>query len=417
MTTKHQKSVPDRGRIKPANVTLSNWREPRHIKWGLRNFSFMPTADVARHGPVSAMPESPRNDIENFQFDYLGETRTLLEALQGDNVDGYVVIKDGQIAYERYFGSFREHDKHLWASSTKSIIGSVFGLLVDLYGVDETKSPADYVPELCGSAFESLTLRQILNMVSALDFTEEYDEMVPGSVTMEYFRRLGLVPAFDLMQTNPDQDDTVRGARGYLTQFSANPELSAGHSFEYHSPNVDVIGWVLQAVSGLSLAEFVRTYLWAELQTEHDAFFSADTEFNPIATGGFNSSLRDAARFGLMALNHGKVGDQQVLPEAWMRDTYALTDADRAAWANSIHSDPDHAAYWADFTGYRGFWRICDAPKGERAALGIYGQMVYVNRDANTVIASFSSPDSASNARRPSFKPVLRANRALAEAL
>ncbi|MGB1215697.1 MAG: serine hydrolase domain-containing protein [Pikeienuella sp.] len=407
----------DINRFKPPHVTLSNWREPEHIKWALRHFSFMPTLDIARSGPVSEMPSAPRTDVEAFRFEHAGCETTLLDALHGDSVDGYIVIKDGKVLYERYFGAFQSHDKHLWASATKSIIGSLFGILVSDFGVDLSRSPADYVMQLEGSAFASMSLRQMLNMVSALEFTEEYDDMVPGSVHLEYFRRLGLVPAWDLMQSDPRQDFTPRGARGYLPVFQQNPALEIGNTFEYHSPNVDVAGWVIEAVTQMPLVEFVRTYLWSELETEHDAFMSADTEFNPIATGGFNSTLRDAARVGLMALNEGRCGDRQIIDGNWMADTYALTEQDRAAWQNSVFADPQAITYMPDYEGYRSFWWICDANKGERAAMGIYGQMVYVNKSTNTVIASFSSPNYVSNVRRPSFKAVVRGNRALAAAL
>lgn len=403
--------------FKPPHVTLSNWRDPDHIKWALGHFSFMPTLDVARAGPVSDIPVAPRDGIEAFEFEAQSGALTLLDALQGDSVDGYIVIKDGQVLYERYFGAFQPHDKHLWASATKSIIGSLFGVLVSDFGVDLAKSPADYVPELAGSAFANLSIRQVLNMVSALDFSEEYDDMVPGSVHMEYFRRLGLIPAWDLMQLDPRQDETPRGARGYLPAFEQNASLKIGTRFEYHSPNVDVIGWLIETVTQMPLAEFVRRYLWSRLQPEHDAFFAADTEFNPIATGGFNSTLRDAARFGLMALGHGQAGGGQIVNHDWMADTYALTDEDRAAWRNSMFADPHEITYMPDCEGYRSFWWVCDAQKGERMAMGIYGQMVYVNRDANTVISSFSSPDYISNVRRLSFKAVVRGTRALAASL
>lgn len=406
-----------RSLFKPAHITLSNWREPDHIQWALSHFSFMPTVDVARSGEVWHISKEPKNDIEAFKFEYAGESATLLDALRGDRVDGYIVIKDSKILYEKYFETFRAHDKHLWASATKSIIGSVFGVLVSHYGVDLEKSPADYVTDLENSAFAKSSLRQILNMVSALDFVEDYDNMVPGSVHLEYFRRLGLVPAWDLMQSDPRQDNTPRGARMYLPHFQLNQTLPHGTTFEYHSPNVDVIGWVIEAVSGLPLAEFIQQNLWSKLGAEHDAFLSADVEFNPIATGGFNSTLRDAARFGLMALNDGRMGDTQIIAPSWMIDTYAMTEQDHAAWHQSIFSDENAVTYMPDYQGYRSFWWICDPVRGERAAMGIYGQMIYVNKSTNTVIASFSSPNYVSNVRRPNFKRVVRANRALSNAL
>lgn len=404
-------------RFKPQHISLSNWRDEDHIKWALSHFSFMPTLDIPRDGRVNTIPTAPRNDFEAFEFDHLGTKTSLLEALTGDDVDGYIVIKDGVIIYERYFQQFTAHHKHLWASATKSIIGSLFGIIVEEFKVDLDKSPAEYIPDLDNSAFACVTVRNVLNMVSALNFSEDYDKFPSGSVHFEYFRRLGLIPAWDLMQSDPRNNSTPRGARGYLAQFQTNPENAVGSTFEYHSPNVDVIGWLIEAVTKMPLTEFLRSRFWSKIGAEHDAFVACDTEFNPIATGGFNSTLRDAARFGLLALNEGRIGDDRIINSQWVKDTYTLTDADRIAWSRSIFNDNCAETHMPDFQGYRSFWWVCDAAKGERVAMGIYGQMIYVNKAANIVIASFSSPISVSNVRRPSFKRVLRANRCLAATL
>ncbi len=402
---------------KPANITLSNWREPAHLKWALSHMSFMPTLDIARGGDVSPMPMALNPELADFTFEYRGESKILLQTLLGDQVDGYMVVQDGSVVFEHYFEGFGAHQKHLWASATKSIIGTVFGVLIDQFEVDLERSPAHYLPALASSAFADISIRQLLNMVSALDFSEDYNNPPAGSVAFEYFRRLGFIPAFDLMQLDPRVSTTPRGARDYLTQFAHNPARRVGDTFEYHSPNVDVAGWLIEHISGLPLSDFIRQHLWAPLNTEHDAFMCADNAFNPIATGGFNSTLRDAARFGLLALHHGRVNERQIINPSWLADSYQLSDPDRKAWKNSVFADPDAETYMPDMEGYRSFWWICDAAKGERVAMGIYGQMIYVNRDTNTVIASFSSPNETSNVRRGSFKQLLRCNRELANAL
>lgn len=286
--------------FKPAHIALSNWREPDHIKWALGHFSFMPTLDVARGGTVSDLPAGPKNDIEAFALSRDDWSGTLLDALHADGVDGYIVIKDGRVLYERYFGAFQPHDKHLWASATKSIVGSVFGILVEKYGVELEKSPADYIPALANSAFAQSSLRQVLNMVTSLDYSEDYLNMTPGAVHTEYFRRLGFFPAWDLMQVDPRQDDTPRGVRGFLPKFQRNPNVPHGTTYEYHSPNVDVIGWVIETVSGLPLAEFVRKYLWSHMQTEHDAFFRQITNLMRLPRVG--SIQRYVTRRDLVSL-------------------------------------------------------------------------------------------------------------------
>ena len=184
--------------------------------------------------------------------------------------------------------------------------------------------------------------------------------------------------------------------------------------FQYQSPNVDVMGWLIERVTGEPLVDFIRHNIWAPLGAEHDGVFTTDVSFAPIATGGFNSTLRDAARFGLMALNDGCLGQTQIAPESWIKDTYALQDADLAAGAASVNADAEHERFIDGFSGYRSFWWQFDAAQGERVAMGVHGQVIYVNRAKNLVIANFASPQTTANQLRPTFKQMLAGTRALA---
>ena len=184
--------------------------------------------------------------------------------------------------------------------------------------------------------------------------------------------------------------------------------------FQYQSPNVDVIGWLVERITGAPLVDFIRQNIWAPLGAEHDGVFTTDVSFAPIATGGFNSTLRDAARFGLMALNDGCLGQTQIAPESWIKDTYDVRDEDRAAGAASVNADSTHERFIDGFTGYRSFWWQFDAAQGERVAMGVHGQVIYVNRAKNLVIANFASPEVTANQLRPTFKQMLAGTRALA---
>ncbi len=401
----------------PEQFAYANWRQPEHIRWALRNFSFIPTVMVPRAGAISELAAGPSHDVEAMQFEYMGEETTMLEAMVGDCVDGYLVIKDNKILYERYFEDFGQHDHHLWASATKSLVATAFGILADKFDIDENASPAKYLTELEGSAFSDVTLRNVLNMVTALDYTEDYDNMPPGSATLDYFLRLGFVPAFDLAALDPLKDDTPRGVRSLLSRFERRADGKIGAAYEYQSPNVDVIGWLIERVSGQTLQDFITENIWSKLGAEHDAFMATDLSMAPIATGGMNSTLRDAARFGLMALNEGEFAGERIVPEAWARDSYSLTDADKEAGAASVYCDEDRPEFYGFLEGYRSFWWVLDSAAGERKALGIHGQVIYINKAKNVVITYFSSPEKTGNSIRPSFKKLFAGTRALAQSL
>ncbi len=357
----------------PVEMSLASWRDPINVGWALRNCGFLPNVMLARSGPQRILETGPSHDIEAFEFEYEGETTTLLEAMYGDTTDGFLVIKDGLVVYERYFDGFDAHQHHLWASATKSVTAFALGVLADRYDLDLGASPADHVTELAESAFAQCSIQQILDMVTGLSYTEDYHEMTPGSVHADYFRRLGLVVDFDLMAIDPRTDDTPRGVRPMLTRFERNPAVEVGTVFEYQSPNVDVIGWLVERVSGLPLHCFIQRELYGSLGAEHDAFFLTDLEYTPIATGGLNTTLRDAARFGLLALDEGRSGEDQVVPEPFVRDTYSLGASDRSAWSRSVFADPTDPRHQPDIEGYRNFWWVLDASAGERIAMGFHG--------------------------------------------
>ena len=404
-------------RMMPANAHNNGWRDADKVRWHLRNMSTLPALIMPRGDTVFDLPTGTQKDIENFSYSYQDRTLSLGEAMREEAIDGYLVVQNGEILFERYFDNFRAHDHHIWFSMTKSLISTAFGIAQQEFGIDETKTAADFLPELADSVFAEVSIRDVLNMVTALNYTEEYDAMTPGSVHFEYFRRLGFMADFELMAIDPTQSDEPRGVRDMLPRFEQAADGTTGAMFQYQSPNVDVIGWLIERVTGRALMDYMRDKLWGPLATEHDGVFTVDISFAPVATGGFNSTLRDAARFGLMALGDGKLGDTQIAPQEWIKDSYQMTAADKAAGAASVNADPTHERFIDGFTGYRSFWWQFDQSQGERIAMGVHGQVIYVNKAKNLVIANFASPAQTANQLRASYKQMLAGTRALAASL
>lgn len=404
-------------RMMPPKAHYNGWRDADSVRWHLRNMSTLPALIVPRGGEVHTLETGTARDIENFSFRFNDADIRLGDAMQADCIDGYIVIQNGEVLFERYYDNFGAHDHHIWFSMTKSLISTTFGIAQAEFGIDEQNSPATILPELAGSVFADVSIRDVLNMVTALNYTEEYDEMTPGSVHFEYFRRLGFMGDFELLAIDPNISNEPRGVRDMLPQFEQAANGTTGAMFQYQSPNVDVIGWLIERVTGRALVDYMRDKLWAPLASEHDGVFTVDVAFAPVATGGFNSTLRDAARFGLMALGDGKLGNTQVAPQSWMADTYAMTEADNKAGAAAVNADPAHERFIDGFTGYRSFWWQFDQSQGERLAMGVHGQVIYINKAKNLVIANFGSPQQTANQLRPSFKQMLSGTRALAESL
>jgi CubicO group peptidase (beta-lactamase class C family) len=400
-----------------SQVTYMNAFKQPYNKWAFRNMGIYPSLMVPRGG---AVVDFPRNITPMIMSDKFSDEidQTVLDALIADDTDGIVVIKDGIIRFEAYFGDFKANNTHIWASSTKSIVGMLTGILADKGIIDVNTNVEEYLPEMKGSGFEGLKVQQVLNMVSALDYSEEYEDLKPGNVNYEYFRRVGLVPAFDLMASDPLTDDTPRGNFEYLNNIQRDQNKVPGEVYEYHSPNVDIIGMIISRETGQSLEEVISEHIWQKLGTEHDAQMLADVAFSPIATGGFLTTLRDFARFGYAVLNDGQFNGQQVFPKEFIDDTFNLTAGEYMAGQRSMYrNDALGAAYDKHLAGYKNFWWVHDPDKKIMTARGVYGQGLYIDKSRNVIIAHFGSADSASNALRETSKIKMDAIKYIADNL
>ena len=398
-------------------VTRSNWASPPHNRWGFKNVGILPSLMVPRAGDILQIPYADPVAVDELSFDYQGKSVSVAEALKNDFTDGFLVIRNGEIIFEKYYDGFDQHDHHLWASCTKSLVSLAAGILVDQGLLDLQQQVTHYLPELKGSAFDGVSIQQVMDMETALDYSENYADLRPGTVHFEYFRRIGLVPAYDLMALDPNKDDTPRGVRQFLNRFKRQQGVDPGTVYEYQSPNVDVIGWIIARQSGLPLNQFISRHIWQKMQPEHDAVFGTDAAFTPIATGGFTSTLRDFARLGLAILNNGKVAGDQVFPEQWVRDIHRAPAQRKATTLRSVYKQEGGTSYDPQLVAYHNFWWIHDIEKGIFTARGVFGQVLYINRDKNIVIATYASAPTASNARRETSKVRMAAIQAVADSL
>jgi CubicO group peptidase (beta-lactamase class C family) len=141
------------------------------------------------------------------------------------------------------------------------------------------------------------------------------------------------------------------------------------------------------------LNEVIRDEVWSKLGTEHDAFIAVDRAYVPVATGGFNATARDSARFGVMIRDKGVFRGERVLPASWLEHMVDVKKSDTEAMARN----PNYSQ--ADWIAYQDMWWILDA------------QVIYVNRKTDTVMVWFSSQRDAASTLAPEFPIKLDAAR------
>ena len=390
-------------------VTLANYLQNPFSQWGFSNSSAVANSlHIARAGALPNWMAMPDEALASLNVELEGGELRTVEQLFSDRYSTAVVVTRGDnILFERYAGSGNRHQPHIWFSMTKSLVTTAFGLLVEQGRVDLEKSPADYIPELKGSGFERTTIQQVLDHVSALEFTENYTD--PDAPFARFYApALGMMYAPGAADVQPGETE-IYGVHDFLAHYvKENPALQPGEAFEYNSANADVIGWLVARLSGQPLAEFIEQHIWQPLGTEHDAFLLADRALQGVATGGMNSTLRDAVQFGRLMVNRGRLGENQLVPAAWVDASLQLTDYHRRNMARS------NRAAAISYEGYHNMWWILDSKRGEYVAGGIYGQMIYIDRASGVIAAMYNHHVDASAATSPDTQNKLRAFRAIA---
>jgi len=213
------------------------------MRWSVANFrQLMPTVNVSRGlGAPLALPASldPRIDAISVLPVGAAQLLTWRQTLDATYTDGIVVLHHGAIVYERYFGVLKDDGQHAAMSVTKSVIGTLGSMLVADGTLDPQKKIIDYIPELGHSAFGSATLRQVLDMTTALDYSEDYAD--PNAQVWAHAQAGNPLP----------KPKDYTGPRSYYEFLQTVQQRGEhGRDFGYKTDNTDVLGWVIARATG-----------------------------------------------------------------------------------------------------------------------------------------------------------------------
>lgn len=375
-----------KGSPPPADRTVrfddgSYWQFPA-MRWTVSNMrQLMPTVNVPK-GLRAAEPlrRALRTDIDGVRFTPLGsdQTMTWRESLDANYTDGVLVLHRGRVVYERYFGVLKPEGQHGAMSVTKTFVGTLAAVLAADGKLDPAKRVDHYVPELAKSAFGSATVRQLMDMTTGIQFSEDYAD--PNAEVWAHAAAGSPLPK---------PKDHV-GPRSYFEFLqTVKPKGLHGEAFGYRTANTDALGWVIARVSGQSVAQLLSERIWQGLGAEQDAYMSVDSIGTPFAGGGLNLGLRDLARFGEMVRQGGVFNGRRVIPAE------AVADIRRGGKPEDFAK----AGYsllkgWS----YRNMWWVTHNEHGAFMARGVHGQALYIDPKAQVVIARFASHPTAGNA-------------------
>ncbi|MEI5677873.1 MULTISPECIES: serine hydrolase domain-containing protein [unclassified Mesorhizobium] len=350
-----------------------DWDRPPWNRWAFQHIrEILPTVEVWRgDGPVR---ELARNEVELDDVptvDSTGAPTTLAGHLDETYTDGFLVLKGGAIAYERYFNGMTPRTLHLSQSMAKSVTASVFGILVGRGLIDPSAPVTRYLPELENTGWRGAALQHVLDMTTGVRYSEEYTDRYSEMGQTDVAAGWKPIP--------PGSDPAFKWPTHIWEQILGLKETERPHGekFVYRSIETDVLAFTMERVTGKRLAQLVSEELWQKIGAEESACFTVDRAGYALADGGFNATLRDFGRFGQAILENGG----GIVPPAWIEAT--RTAIHGPAFNESLPNGSYKNQFWLE-----------DAKSCTLMCRGVFGQLIYINWDYDMVVVKLSTyPD------------------------
>jgi CubicO group peptidase (beta-lactamase class C family) len=301
-------------------------------------------ARIAPSPTPSALPAGAPLEIPGID-EYMADQRTA----------GLVIIQDGKVRFERYGLDFDASGRWTSFSVAKSFTSTLVGAAIQdgfIKSLDDTVSR--YIPDLRGSAYDQVTIRQLLTMSSGVRWNEDYED--PNSDVARF--------------NNAKPDDGVDATVSYMrTLPRAHP---AGEVWNYNTGETNLIGVLVSSAVGKPLAQYLQEKIWQPAGMEAEATWLLGKTGHEIAGCCLQAATRDFARFGLFVLANGNVGGQQIVPEGW--------------FAEAIRKQKETGE---PRMGYGLQWWTYD--DGAVSARGIFGQGIFIDPARRLVITTHSN--------------------------
>jgi CubicO group peptidase (beta-lactamase class C family) len=293
-------------------------------------------------GPVSVLPEGQGISLDPDMEAWLKER----------NATSLIVLHDGALVFEDYFLGTGPDDHRISWSIAKSWLAVLFGIIYAEGSIGSLDDPVTrYAPELVGTAYDGVPIRDVLTMSSGVAFDEDYSDFSSD------VNRMGRLLA-------------IGGSMDAFTASFSGRDRNPGEEWKYVSLDTHVLGMVIRGATDRSLEDLMQEKLVAPLGLQADGLYLTDSQGTAFALGGLNFTSRDYARFAAMVLADGFWNGQQIAPADW------LAEATRP----QARTTPGAMRY-----GYQ-WWIPSDGKQGEFLARGIYGQYIYFDRSRDVAI-------------------------------
>lgn len=283
-------------------------------------------------------------------FDVKAESHELESFLAVHKTVAFLVIRRDSLIFEHYFDGYTRESVLPSFSLSKSFVSALIGIAIGEKIIGSLDQPVtDFLPEMADSGFRNVTLRNLLEMRSGINFNEGYNS--PFGEMAKFYYGLNLKKYTMNLRT------------------AGNP----GEEYSYQSANTEILALILERATGKPLYQYMEEKLWKPMGANKEASWSVDSKkYNEVkAFCCLNATALDFAKFGQLYLDHGIFDGDTVVPPEWVRESLTIRN-------NSRDSQGFPYTY---------HWRVTD--EGDFFAKGILGQYIYVSPEKKIVIVRF----------------------------
>ncbi|WDU64059.1 serine hydrolase [Pseudomonas poae] len=415
--------------VLPDPQKLFSWTMQEKIIGFSNSAKLFSTEPILKGKTPSALPKADPSVVSrlgslSYQYgvkaDGAPRTNNVDDYIKNNKAAALMVIKDGKVVLEKYADGLS--NESLWDG--KSVSKSVTSLLMGIALKDGYISSLDdevvaYIPELAGTAYEGVKLRDMLHMASGVEWNE--NELDPKS---DLSKMLGCVTQADPGSCIVSLMKTVKR----VVDRDTGKPIAPGVRFQYNTGDAFLTGLIVQRATQMSLAKYLGEKIWQPYGMEADGNWWSS---NGVTSGGsgFNATLRDFGRLGLFVLNNGVLSNgTHVLPQNWIRDSTTWTAASALPhyadngmygymwWFSPAYDDSlvggtnvadpiyvDIGAPLQNSDASGGSVPVQSRPpvQGQPAsisdwtfsAVGIYGQFIAINQSEHLVVVQWSTWD------------------------
>ncbi len=320
---------------------------------------FFPVGIIFKPSASFSFQKSINSAIADLPVQTKKDTSTFEKVLKSNHVNSVIIVHKGKILFEKYYGMLPD-DQHTLQSVTKVITAALIAKLENDRKVDLSKAVETYLPELKNTAWQGISVKDILYMKSGIEGAESVSVDAftnPKHPYYDFEAALGILPR---------TDSTSASVFRYIA--SLKRKGSPGEKTEYHSVNTFILGWIAERVTGKKYADLVTEFIWKPMGASSNAYVCLSNKGVPWTHGGMSATLRDLARFGMLFTKSDVEQQKEKIISPTQIEEILKAERSGYQWDRSKQGEGMHKD-------------------------GFGGQGLYVNPDTDFVVAYFNFVD------------------------